>query len=80
MSNDRHPFTVAADWLAVCIDCGQEHQEREIGNGYAPTWAAEDGHAYRSRAHVLNGDHAIGVLGVIVGLREAADAVLGGTE
>lgn len=45
------PLRVAADHMAECRECGIEHKPRPHPNGprYADTWAAEDGHTYRSR-------------------------------
>lgn len=40
-----------ADYFAECRHCGQEHKPRPHpkGEGYADTFAAEDGHYYRAR-------------------------------
>lgn len=47
----RAAMRVAADHMAECRECGIEHKPRPHPNGprYADTWAAEDGHSYRSR-------------------------------
>lgn len=36
------------EWLRACRDCGQVHEYREVGFKQW-SWAAEDGHAYRTR-------------------------------
>lgn len=70
MSSDRHPLAVAADWLAVCVECGQEHQPRQWREGFHPTYTV-NGHSYRPRVQVLQ-TNGWGHLGVIAGLREEA--------
>ena len=34
--------------LATCVTCGNVHQVRETG-AYSQSWAAPDGHSYRTR-------------------------------
>lgn len=42
-------------WLAACLDCGEPHDYRPVrcecgrAEGQQMTWAADDGHPYRSR-------------------------------
>lgn len=48
--------SVPWEWLAACLDCGEPHDYRPVRcecgkpkeNGLR-TWAADDGHSYRSR-------------------------------
>jgi hypothetical protein len=42
------------DTLAACTVCGKEHKARKTVTGYT-TWAAKDGHAYRSRMFEMTG-------------------------
>ncbi len=41
---------------SACVDCGQEHKPRKTGN--FTTWAARDGHPYRSRLYQMTGQSA----------------------
>lgn len=38
----------------TCTVCGKEHQPRKTDN--YTTWAAEDGHSYRTRIFAMTGD------------------------
>ena len=38
----------------ACVDCGKEHKPRKLGN--YTTWAAPDGHRYRTRLCQMTGD------------------------
>lgn len=71
MSSDSQALAVAADWLAVCVDCGQEHAPRTDTSGWNQTWQAEDGHVYRPRVYVLT-TSGHGERGIIEGLRAEA--------
>lgn len=53
---------------AECVTCGQEHKPRPDGFGRT-TWAAPDGHAYRTRLLEMTGN---GSNNVIAALRQLA--------
>ena len=38
----------------TCVTCGKEHKPRKAGS--YTSWAAEDGHPYRTRMFVMTGD------------------------
>ncbi len=38
----------------TCVDCGREHEPRTAGNH--TSWAAPDGHHYRTRLYEMTGD------------------------
>ena len=38
----------------TCVDCGQEHKPRKTGT--YTSWAAPDGHCYRTRLYQMTGD------------------------
>lgn len=54
--------------LATCVTCGKEHEQRQIGPK-RHTWAARDGHHYRSKLFELTGRSSAGFLQM---LREMA--------
>jgi hypothetical protein len=60
-----------ARWLATCMTCGVEHEERPVGrNRRETTWAGKDGHVYRPRIYVLAA--VDGSRGVVSGMRAEA--------
>jgi len=56
------------DTIAVCVTCGREHKPRKIAANQW-TWAAKDGHTYRSRLFEITGWSSTGLIEV---LRELA--------